>query len=119
MYSTPRGSGEASLIRMLVGDSTSTKQAVAEAVEGLAELREVLEIPAALLNPLNGMPTTVVAFTTDIPAFGGAWGEPFLIGPGSIHVAHTLQERVEKAQLAEAVGIYQRMIRELCKRASK
>jgi acetylornithine deacetylase len=65
------------------------------------------------------MATTVVAFTTDIPAFGGAWGEPFLIGPGSIHVAHTLEERVEKAQLSEAVGIYQRMVKELCKRASK
>jgi acetylornithine deacetylase len=79
----------------------------------------VLEIPAARLNPLDGMATTVVAFTTDIPAFGGAWGEPFLIGPGSIHVAHTLEERVEKAQLSEAVGIYQRMVKELCKRASK
>ena len=38
----------------------------------------------------------MVAFTTDIPAFGGAWGEPFLIGPGTIHVAHTLEERVPK-----------------------
>ncbi|MGA2113524.1 MAG: M20/M25/M40 family metallo-hydrolase [Bryobacteraceae bacterium] len=109
----------AEILIRLVGDSTATKQALEEAVEGLAELREVLEIPAALLNPLDGIATTVVAFTTDIPAFAGAWGEAFLIGPGSIHVAHTLEERVEKAQLAEAVGIYQRMIRELCKRASK
>ena len=31
------------------------------------------------------IPTSVVAFTTDIPAFAGAWGEPFLFGPGSIH----------------------------------
>ena len=60
--------------------------------------------------------TTVVAYTTDIPAFGGAWGEPFLIGPGSIHVAHTLDERVPKAQLLEAVEIYQRMVRELLTR---
>ena len=61
----------------------------------------------------------MVAFTTDIPAFGGQWGEPFLIGPGSIHVAHTLEERVAKAQLIEAVEIYSRMVRELCKRESK
>ncbi len=47
--------------------------------------------------------TTVVAYTTDIPAFGGAWGEPFLVGPGTIHVAHTLEERVPKKQLLEAV----------------
>ena len=45
----------------------------------------------------------MVAFTTDIPAFNGTWGEPFLIGPGTIHVAHTLEERVPKAQLIEAV----------------
>ena len=38
----------------------------------------------------------MVAFTTDIPAFGGTWGQPFLIGPGTIHVAHTLEERVRK-----------------------
>ena len=73
----------------------------------------MLEIPALRLGALPGIPTTVVAYTTDIPAFGGAWGEPFLIGPGTIHVAHTLEERVPKAQLAEAVEIYRRMVREL------
>ena len=79
----------------------------------------MLEIPAIRLNPLDGISTTVVAFTTDIPALSGHWGEPFLIGPGSIHSAHTNEERVAKAQLSEAVQIYIRMVRELCKRASK
>ena len=60
--------------------------------------------------------TTVVAYTTDIPAFGNAWGQPFLLGPGTIHVAHTLEERVPKRQLLEAVEIYQRMVQELWKR---
>ena len=59
----------------------------------------MIEIPALRLNSLEGIATTVVAFTTDIPAFGGQWGEPFLIGPGSIHVAHTLEERVPKAAI--------------------
>ena len=59
------------------------------------------------LDAVDGIATTVVAFTTDIPAFGGPWGEPFLLGPGTIHVAHTLEERVPKAQLIEAVEIYQ------------
>ena len=40
-------------------------------------------------------------------------------GPGTIHVAHTLEERVPKQQLLEAVEIYQRMVRQLCKRESK
>ena len=88
-------------------------------MDGRAELREVIEIPALRLGALDGIATTVVAYTTDIPAFGGQWGEPFLFGPGTIHVAHTLEERVPKAQLLEAVEIYQHMVRQLCKRESK
>ncbi|HEV2445065.1 MAG TPA: M20/M25/M40 family metallo-hydrolase [Candidatus Sulfopaludibacter sp.] len=109
----------ADIMIRLVGDSTGIKQALARAVEGRAELREVIEIPALRLNAVEGIPTTVVAFTTDIPAFAGQWGEPLLIGPGSIHVAHTLEERVPKRQLLEAVEIYQRIVRQLCKRVSK
>jgi acetylornithine deacetylase len=47
----------------------------------------------------------IAAFTTDIPALSD-WGEPVLIGPGSIHVAHTEGEYVEKKELAAAVEIY-------------
>jgi len=110
---------KADIMVRLVGDSADIKAALARATEGRAQLREVIEIPALLLGAVDGIPTTVVAFTTDIPAFGGAWGEPFLIGPGSIHVAHTLEERVPKAQLLEAVELYQRIVRDLCKRESK
>lgn len=110
---------KADIMVRLVTDSAATKQALARAVEGRAELREVIEIPALRLGAIDGIPTTVVAYTTDIPAFGGQWGEPFLIGPGTIHVAHTLEERVPKTQLLEAVEIYQRMVKQLCKRESK
>jgi acetylornithine deacetylase len=34
------------------------------------------------------------------------WGEPFLLGPGSIHVAHTPHERIAKKELVEAVDLY-------------
>ena len=43
--------------------------------------------------------------TTDIPSLPN-WGEPLLVGPGSIHVAHTEGEFIEKRQLTEAVEIY-------------
>jgi acetylornithine deacetylase len=109
----------ADIMLRLVGDSSETKAALAKAAAGCVELREVIEIPAVRLNALDGFETTVVAFTTDIPAFGGQWGEPFLIGPGSIHVAHTLDERVPKSELLEAVRIYQQMVKELCNRESK
>jgi acetylornithine deacetylase len=110
---------QAEIMIRLVGDSTETREALARAVEGLAELREVLEIPALHLGSLEGLETTVVAYTTDIPAFGNSWGQPFLFGPGSIHVAHTSEERVPKQQLLDAVEIYQRMVKQLWKHESK
>ncbi|MES1261648.1 MAG: M20/M25/M40 family metallo-hydrolase [Acidobacteriota bacterium] len=97
----------------LVGDSASTKRALEAAVGDKADLNFVLEIPALRLTAVEGLPATVVAYTTDIPAFGGMWGEPLLIGPGTIHVAHTLDERVPKKQLLEAVEIYQKIVRQL------
>jgi len=109
----------ADIMIRLVGDSASTKEALERVAGGRVELREVIEIPALRMSALEGFETTVVAFTTDIPAFAGAWGEPLLLGPGSIHVAHTLEERVPKKQLTEAVEIYQKMVRDLCRRASK
>lgn len=97
----------------LVGDSASTRAAMEAAAGDLVELNFVLEIPAIRLTAVPGLPTTVVAYTTDIPAFGGQWGQPLLFGPGTIHVAHTLDERVPKQQLLDAVEIYQRLVRQL------
>ena len=73
----------------------------------------MLYTPAVRLSGLNGLPTTVVAFTTDIPAFGDSWGKAFLIGPGNIHLAHTAEERVAKRELADAIEIYTRMVKQL------
>jgi acetylornithine deacetylase len=100
---------EAEIMFRTVGDPASIRAAVSAATAGRAEAREVLHTPAVQLAKFDGLPTTIVAFTTDIPTFGGAWGEPFLIGPGSIHVAHTAEERVSKKELSEAADIYARM----------
>jgi acetylornithine deacetylase len=97
----------------LVDDGGSTRKAMQTAVAAKAEAKEVLCIPAVRLGALDGFETTVVSYTTDIPAFGNAWGKPFLIGPGTIHVAHTTEERISKKQLIEAVKIYQKMVRQL------
>ncbi len=104
---------KAEVMIRLVDDAAPLRAAIANAVAGRAEAREVICIPALRLGGLDGFETTVVAYTTDIPAFEGAWGKPYLLGPGSIHVAHTLEERVPKRQLEDAVEIYQRMVRQL------
>jgi acetylornithine deacetylase len=41
------------------------------------------------------------------------WGQPLLLGPGTIHVAHTSEERVPKNQLVEAVDLYAQIVRRL------
>jgi acetylornithine deacetylase len=103
----------AELFFRLVSDPETIRRAVSDAAAGRAEANEVLCVPAMRLNALDDLPTTVVSFTTDIPAFAGAWGEPFLIGPGSIMVAHTLDEKISKRQLVEAVEIYRKMVERL------
>jgi acetylornithine deacetylase len=104
---------EAEIMFRTVGDPAKTREAVLTVVEGRAEAREVFYTPAVQLAKLDGLPTTIVAFTTDIPSFAGIWGQPFLIGPGSIHVAHTAEERISKKELSEAVDIYARMAAQL------
>jgi acetylornithine deacetylase len=97
----------------LVDSGDSIRAAVAEAAKGLVDAKEVLFIPAVHLGSVDGLETTVVSYTTDIPAFNGTWGQPFLFGPGSIHLAHTDEERIPKAELLESIGIYQKLVRQL------
>lgn len=64
------------------------------------------------LHTVSGFETTVVPFCTDIPHLRN-WGKPLLIGPGDATLAHTAEERVEKKQLSEAVGIYTKLVKQL------
>jgi acetylornithine deacetylase len=96
-----------------VGDPSMLRVGVAQAARGRVEAREVIHIPAIHLTQFDGLPATSVAFATDIPALGEGWGRPFLIGPGSIHLAHTDEERIPKKELSAAVDIYARMVKQL------
>jgi acetylornithine deacetylase len=102
------------LIR-LVGPSEETRRAVEQAAAGLAEVEYILEIPFIRMREVGGLETMVAAFTTDIPALSN-WGEPVLLGPGSIHVAHTPFERIAKRELLEAVDLYSEVAQRLIKR---
>jgi acetylornithine deacetylase len=96
---------KADLFYRLVGPADTLRREITEAVGELAEVHFPRETPFLRLRTLDGLPTMVAAFTTDIPSLPN-WGEPLLLGPGSIHVAHTTGEFVDKAQLLEAVEIY-------------
>jgi len=112
-------SARAEIMFRIVTNADPVRGAVAKAVAGRAEATEILCTPAVRLGNFDGLPTTVVSFATDIPSLGSAWGAPYLLGPGSIHVAHTENERVSKKQLTEAVEIYTKMVRQLLSAGSK
>ncbi len=103
---------EAQMLIRLVGDSAPVRAAVLEAAAGLVEVDFTLEIPFIRLRAVEGLPTMIAKFTTDIPKLD-RWGEPLLLGPGSIHVAHTPFERIAKRELLEAVELYTRVARQL------
>lgn len=103
---------EAQLLIRLVGDSAPVRAAVLETVKGLAEVDFTLEIPFVRMRAVDGLPTMIAKFTTDIPQLSN-WGEPLLLGPGSIHVAHTPFEKLAKKELLDAVALYVKVARQL------
>ena len=105
-------SAKADLFYRLVGPADTLRREITEAVGELAEVHFNRETPFARLRTLDGLPTMIASFGTDIPSLTN-WGEPLLLGPGSIHVAHTEREFVDKAQLVEAVEIYFAMAKKL------
>ena len=103
---------EAQVMIRLVGSSAELRTELAKAVEGLAEVDFALEIPFVRPKVIDGLPTMIAKFTTDIPWLTN-WGEPLLLGPGSIQVAHTPHEKIAKRELLEAVDLYVKVARQL------
>jgi acetylornithine deacetylase len=107
----------AQLLYRLVGPSEALRQQITKQVDGLAEAEFVLEIPFMKLRTVAGIESMVAKFTTDIPGLT-KWGTPVLLGPGSIHVAHTEREYISKKQLHEAVELYSTVARQLLETSS-
>lgn len=87
-------------------------------VEKIAANRVSIEI-GSTSEPIHlkvipgfGRGEIVVRFGTDIP-YLGAWGQPMLFGPGSIHDAHTPHEFILKSDLLEAVEVYTGLVKSL------
>jgi len=104
----------AQLLYRLVGPSDVLRTQIPAALQELAEVEFVLEIPFMQLRTVPGIESMVAKFTTDIPWLTN-WGTPVLLGPGSIHVAHTEREYISKTQLHEAVDLYCSVAKQLLK----
>jgi len=101
-------SAEARIMVRLVSDAEGIWRLLEKWVAGRASLERGSLVPAIRLGVVPGFETMVAAFATDIPALP-RWGKPYLYGPGSIHVAHTAQEHITRAELEAAVSGYVRL----------
>jgi acetylornithine deacetylase len=99
---SPHASAE--LLFRTVGDGAPIRTAL-RVVEGLVTIEPVLDVPAVRLHVVDGFETAVFPYTTDVPLLT-RWGRPLLIGPGSIHVAHTDEEHLAVDELHEAIDMY-------------
>lgn len=102
---SPRASAE--LLFRIAGDAAPVRAALA-VVEGLVSIQHVLDIPAVRMHTVPGFETAVFPYTTDVPLLAN-WGTPMLLGPGSIHVAHTDEEYVAIDELQTAVELYEKL----------
>jgi len=96
----------------LGGDSNWVKTLLEQAIDGRAAIDYKSVHDPVRLFSLEGFEQMIARFTTDIPYLSN-WGQPLLIGPGSILVAHTDGERVRKSELLEAVDLYVDLVRKL------
>ena len=102
---SPHASAE--LLFRIVGEGAPVRAALS-VIEQLVAIEPVLDIPAVRTHTLPGFETAVFPYTTDIPLLT-RWGTPLLVGPGSIHVAHTDDEHVSIDELKHAVELYERV----------
>jgi acetylornithine deacetylase len=92
-------------------------EALLSRIRPAASGRVGLDVPyrsdPILIRVPKGQPSSeIVSFACDLPLLP-AWGEPILVGPGSILDAHAAEEKVDLAQIEEAVSIYGRLARGL------
>lgn len=100
---------EARLMIRLVTPPDDVKEIIERWATGRADLEWGPVVPPVRLGVVDGFPTSVAAFATDIPALTN-WGTPYLFGPGSIHVAHRDDEHLAVAELHAAVDAYERLV---------
>ncbi len=103
---------EAQVLVRTVTDSGPVRAQLTEIAGNQAEVEFTLDMPYIRLRAVEGLPTMVAKFATDIPHLTH-WGEPLLLGPGSIHVAHTPAERLAKRELLQAVELYINVAKQL------
>jgi acetylornithine deacetylase len=98
-------------IRLSV-EAEKVKRMVEGAIAGRAMFEYASAHDPVKLVSVPGFEHSVVRFTTDVPYLSN-WGQPLLLGPGSILDAHTNHERVLKKELDASITLYSDLARSL------
>ena len=104
---SPSASAE---VMFRISTSADAVLAAARTLEPAVTVEEVLRVTPVRLHTVNGIPTKVFPFTTDVPLLD-RWGTPLLYGPGSFLVAHTDREHLPIAELELAIDRYEQLAR--------
>lgn len=103
---------QADLLFRTVTDTGSLRDAVQRACAPGVSARVIFDTPSVKSPALPGWDTTVVSYASDLPHLA-AWGTGYQLGPGTIRVAHTDDERIRKDDLVAGVSAYVRLARHL------
>jgi acetylornithine deacetylase len=108
---------EAQVFVRVVGSAGEARRTLDEIVSRHPAIgyEVVSESDAVFCETRPGFDVAPVAFGTDIKSLR-TFGKPLLVGPGSIHDAHTSGEKIGKKEAEEAVSYYQRLVRDLLER---
>jgi acetylornithine deacetylase len=104
---SPSASAE---VMFRISTSADAVLAAARTLEPDVTIEEVLRVTPVRLHAVDGVPTKVFPFTTDVPLLD-RWGTPLLYGPGSFLLAHTDREHLPISELELAIDRYQQLAR--------
>lgn len=96
-----------------VSNNAELESHVREVLGSRIEVRRLYSMPATTMHVVEGFPTSVVAYGTDVPHLQEMGAKVLLMGPGTIHVAHTDEESIALEELTAGVAAYVRLAKTL------
>lgn len=109
----------ATLLFRTVADTAALKGLVESSLDPGVTATFATEVPPLAASALDGWESTIVSYASDLPFLAGPWGEGYMLGPGTIRVAHTDDERIAKTELLDAVDRYVRLATDLLARLDR
>ncbi len=110
----------AEILVRTVGPTTELQKELAACAGSEVQVSFPVELPYYKNTAAapKGWETTVVGYASDLP-FHASWGAGYQLGPGTIRVAHTAEERISKAELLRGVELYVKLAEDLIGQGSE